>query len=292
MASLSRGRSLVSERDQAMNRLPRDKQIQIITALTEGCSIRSVERMTGAHRDTIMRLLVRTGYRCMSIMDDTIKNVRTSVIECDEVWTFVGKKDYSYPLEQQTPGDGGSQFVAVAMDRDTKLIITYRVGKRFPELAYGVISDLKERVVGRPTIVTDGWGAYFEAVANVYGKYGCNFGQLVKSVTQHRRKFVREGYHVAKVVSARKYPIFGNPHASDISTSIVERQNWTLRTHMRRMTRMSNGFSRKLDNLKAAVALHYCTYNFCRIHKTTRVTPAMAAGLADHIWEINDLLAT
>ncbi len=139
-----------------MNILPKEKQIQIITALTEGCSIRSVERMTGAHRDTIMRLLVRTGYRCMSIMDDTIKNVRTSVIECDEVWTFVGKKDYSYPLEQQTPGDGGSQFVAIAMDRDTKLIITYRVGKRIPELAYGVFSDLKERVVGRPTIVTDG----------------------------------------------------------------------------------------------------------------------------------------
>ncbi len=147
-------------------------------------------------------------------------------------------------------------------------------------------------MAGRPTIVTDGWGAYFEAVANIYGKYGCDFGQLVKSVTQHRRKFVREGYHVAKVVSARKYPIFGDPRPDDISTSIVERQNWTLRTHMRRMTRMSNGFSRKLDNLKAAVALHYCAYNFCKIHRALRVTPAMAAGVSDSMWGINDLIPT
>lgn len=272
-----------------MNVLPREKQIQVISALVEGCSFRSVERMYGVHRDTTMRLMVRTGQHCMSIMDDTIHDVPAGKIECDEVWTFVRKKDHRYPLERPSPWHEGSQFVAVAMDRKTKLIITFRVGKRVPELALGVISDLKERLVGKPTIICDGWIAYYEAVAAVYGANGCNFAQLVKTVTERKRKAAREGYTPAKVVSCRKYPIFGVVDFADISTSLIERQNWTLRTAMRRMTRMSNGFSRKLENLQAAVALHYCAYNFCRVHRTLRMTPAMAAGVADTIWEIEDL---
>ncbi len=273
-----------------MNRLSHEKQIQIIQALSEGCSIRAVERMTGCHRDTIMRLLVRTGNRCMGIMDDVVRDVPAGTIECDEVWTYVKKKDHRFPLEKPGPWDEGSQFVALAMDRDTKLVITVRVGKRVAELALGVIGDLKEKVIGKPTIVTDGWNAYFDAVSAIYGRDGVNFAQLVKTVTDRKRKPVREGYVIAKVVSTRKYPIYGHVPNADISTSLIERQNWTLRTHMRRLTRLSNGFSRKLENLQAAVALHYCVYNFCRIHRTLRITPAMAAGVAASIWEIGDIL--
>ncbi len=276
-----------------MNRLPRDKQITIIKALTEGCSIRSVERMTGVHRDTIMRLLVRTGDHCMTIMEDTIRDVPANIIECDEVWTYVQKKDHQI-IKSRYDGkrDIGSQFVAVAMDRETKLVIAHQVGKCFPELALGIIEVIRERVTGKPTILTDGWDAYFDAVSAVFGRDGVHFGQLVKVVREGKRRVVREGYAPGKVVSCKKYPIYGDPQRAGISTSLIERQNWTLRTHMRRLTRMSNGFSRKLENLKAAVALHYCAYNFCKIHRALRVTPAMAAGVSDSMWGINDLIPT
>jgi len=273
-----------------MNVLPRDKQIQIISALTEGCSIRAIERITGVHRDTIMRLMVRTGQHCMSLMEDTVKDVPAGTIECDELWTYVKKKDQRYPLEKPGPWEEGSQFIAVAMDRQTKLVLSYRVGKRVNELAYGLISDVQERVVGKPTIITDGWTAYFDATAQIFGRDGCNFAQLVKIVKDQKRKAAREGYAVASVVNCRKYPIFGDVDLKDISTSRIERQNWTLRTHMRRLTRLSNGFSRKLENLKAAVALHYCAYNFCKVHKSLRMTPAMAAKVSASIWDIGTLL--
>jgi len=274
-----------------MNVLPREKQIQIISALTEGCSIRAVERMTGVHRDTIMRLLVRTGDHCMTITEDTIHDVPAKVIECDEVWTFVQKKDHQiiksrYDAQREI----GSQFIAVAMDRDTKLVLAYQVGKRIPELALSIMEVVGERVTGKPTIITDGWAPYFDAVSAVFGRDGSHFGQLVKVVREGRQRIVREGYAPPKVVSCREYPIFGEPQRVGISTSRIERQNWTLRTNMRRLTRLANGFSRKLENLKAAVALHYANYNFCRIHRSLRVTPAMAAGVTHQCWKMQMLL--
>ena len=167
----------------SMNVLPRDKQIQVISALTEGCSIRAVERMTGVHRDTIMRLLVRVGDHCMSLMEDMIRNVPAGIIEIDEVWTFVQKKDRQIIKSKRTdPWDIGSQFVALAMDRDTKLVLAHQVGKRIPELAYSVVSVVYDRIIGKPTIITDGWDAYFEAVSHIFGRHGAHFGQLVKTV--------------------------------------------------------------------------------------------------------------
>ncbi len=284
------GLSLTSLGVRHMNRLPREKQIQVISALTEGCTIRAAERMTGVHRDTITRLLIRTGDYCMTLMDDNINNVQAGIIECDEIWTYVGRKDHRFPLENPGPAHEGSQYIAVAMDRDTKLILSTHIGKRVPELAFGVVSDIKDRVIGKPTIVTDGWIAYFEAIAEIFGRDGCNFAQLVKAVTERKRQRVREGYRPAKVVKCTKYPIFGHVDDADISTSLIEQQNWTIRTNMRRLTRLSNGFSRKLENLKAASALHFATYNFTRIHRALSVTPAMAAGVTNSLWDVSDLV--
>ena len=226
----------------------------------------------------------------MTIMDDVIQNVPAKIIECDEAWTYIQKKDrHIIKAAASDPWDTGSQFVALAMDRDTKLVIAHQVGKRVPELAFGVVSVIRERVVGKPTIITDGWDAYFDAVSMIFGRDGAHFGQLVKVVREGRRR-VKEGYNPPKLVTCRQYAIYGRPQDAGISTSRIERQNWTLRTNLRRLTRMSNGFSRKLENLKATVALHFCTYNFCRIHRALRVTPAMAAGVAESIWSIDALV--
>ncbi len=173
-----------------MNRLPRDKQIQIINALVEGCSIRSIERMYDVHRDTIIRLMIRTGQNCMSIMDDVIRNVPAGVIQCDEIWTFVRKKDKRLDqIERHNPVIG-SQFIFVAMDADTKLVPCYQVGKRIPEIANGFMLNLRERLVGRPTIITDGFGPYLTAVEMAFGR-DVKFAQLVKTVSEVR-KFTRE----------------------------------------------------------------------------------------------------
>lgn len=273
-----------------MNVLPREKQIMVIHALTEGCSVRAVERMTGVHRDTVLRLLVRVGNHCMSIMDDVIRDVPAGTIECDEIWSFVGKKDKQvYKQHKDDQLDVGSQYIALAMDRDTKLVLAYQIGKRVPELALGVMSVLSERVVGKPTIITDAWGPYFNAVTACFGNNGADYGILVK-VVREGGKPVREGYSPAKVVTCKEYPVLGNPQEKGISTSRIERQNWTIRTNMRRLTRLSNGFSRKLDNLKAATALHFAAYNLTRTHRSLKMTPAMAAGLTKDFWSIADLL--
>ncbi len=269
-----------------MNVLPREKQIQVITALVEGCSIRSIERMYDVHRDTIMRLMVCTGGHCMTIMDDVIRDVPAGVIQCDELWTFVGKKDKR--LNGTDGADLGSQYIFVAMDTDTKLVPSYRVGKRMPVVAYGLMADLRERLVGRPTIITDGFDPYFEAVELAFGA-NVDYAQLIKTVREVRKPAL-EGYVPAHVVTCYPRPVTGYIQPRLISTSLIERQNLTVRMSMRRLTRLTNAFSKKLDNLKAAVALHFAHYNFCRIHGSLRVTPAMAAGIAISIWRVEALL--
>ena len=269
-----------------MNTLPKDKQIQVIAALVEGCSIRSIERMYDVHRDTVMRLMVRTGQHCMTIMDDYVRDVPAGVIQCDELWTFVGKKDKR--LNGTDGANLGSQYIFVAMDADTKLVPSYRIGKRLPVMAYGLMADLRERLVGRPTIITDGLEAYLDAVERAFGR-DVRFAQLVKTVREVRKP-VLEGYVPAIVVTCDPRPVTGYINPSLISTSLIERQNLTMRMSIRRLTRLTNAFSKKLDNLKAAVALHFAHYNFCRIHGSLRVTPAMAAGILASPWELETLL--
>ena len=272
-----------------MNVLPREKQIQVITALVEGCSIRSIERMYDVHRDTITRLMVRTGQHCMSIMDDLMQDIPAGTYQCDEIWTFVGKKDKR--INGEDASEIGSQYIFVAMDANTKLVPSYRIGKRVPEVAYGLMMDLRERISGRPQIITDGFKPYQEAVRAAF-RGNVDFAQLIKVVREiGSHGLHREGYSPGKVVSCYPTPVIGKPNQRDISTSLIERQNLTIRMSMRRLTRLTNAFSKKLDNLKAAVALHFAYYNFCRIHKTLRTTPAMAANITGTVWEIGDILA-
>lgn len=273
-----------------MNRLPREKQIQIITALVEGCSIRSIERMYDVHRDTVTRLMLRTGDHCMTLLEDHIRDVPAGTIQCDEIWIYVRKKDRRFTVEDMGNKSIGSQFIWIAMDADTKLVISHLIGKRELQMAFGLIVDLKDRIVGRPTIITDGLVHYFDAVHYTFGRFDVDFAQLVKVVKEGKPKRVREGYEPAKMVSIKKYPLFGEVETKKISTSYIERQNATIRQSMRRLTRLTYGFSKKLENLKAASALHFAHYNFCRVHKSLSTTPAMAANLTNTIWEISDLL--
>ena len=271
-----------------MNRLPRDKQIQIITALVEGCSIRSIERMYDVHRDTITRLLMRTGDHCMTLMEDTIQDIPAGTYQCDEIWCFVGKKDARLTEDERRDPEIGSQFIFVAMDTETKLVPCFRIGKRLSIIAHGLMADLRQRVIGRPTIITDGFEAYQMAVQRAFG-YRVDFAQLIKTVHQTAGP-VREGYAPAVVVRSERRPMCGHVSADKISTSLIERQNLTMRMSMGRLTRLTNAFSKKRKNLMAATALHFAHYNLCRVHKTLRMTPAMAASVADTIWEIEALL--
>jgi len=268
-----------------MNILGKEKQEAAIAALVEGASIRSVERMTGVHRDTIMRLMVRTGQGCANLMDSYMHNLKCQNVQVDEIWCFVGKKQRH--LKEYDPEDFGDQWVFVALDADSKLIPSYLVGKRTIDNVHTFISDLSGRLDNRIQLSSDGLKAYVEAVEQSFGS-AIDYGQVVKSYEAEPMGAGR--YSPPHVVSAERTVIVGNPRKSNISTSYVERQNLTMRMQMRRFTRLTNAFSKKLDNLKAAVALHFAHYNFVRVHKTLRVTPAMEAGITNQLWTISDLL--
>jgi len=266
--------------------LKREKQEAAIAALVEGVSIRSTERMTGIHRDTIMRLMCRVGQGCEKLMDSYMQKLKCQTLQVDEIWCYVGKKQ-RHLKDTDNPQEVGDQWVWVALDADSKLIPTYLVGKRTVEYAQAFINDLSSRLDNRIQLSSDGLKAYIDAVDESFGK-DIDYGQVVKA---YEAEPIGAGrYSPPHVVSAERKVIIGNPKTSKISTSYVERQNLTMRMQMRRFTRLTNAFSKKLDNLKAAVALHFAHYNFARIHKTLRVTPAMEAGVTNRLWSIGDLL--
>ncbi len=268
-----------------MNILKREKQEAAIAALVEGSSIRSVERMTGIHRDTIMRLGYRVGHGCANLMDSYMRNLKCQSVQVDEIWCYVGKKQSH--LKDNDLEEFGDQWVFVALDADSKLIPSYLVGKRTAENTQAFITDLSNRLDNRVQLTSDSLNLYATAVEEVFG-IGVDYGQLVKSYEAEPTGVGR--YSPPHVVSAERKVIVGNPRLSQISTSYVERQNLTMRMQIRRFTRLTNAFSKKLDNLKAAVALHFAHYNFVRVHKTLRVTPAMEAGITNRLWTIADLL--
>ena len=274
-----------------MNRLPSSKQEQVIHTLLEGCSLRSTERLTGVHRDTIMRLMVRVGKHCENLMERHIQNVQTNLIACDEAWTYVGKKDKRLsPLEQSNP-EIGSQFVFIAMDTETKLIPAFSVGKRTLGVALNLMGQLRQRVRGRAEIVTDGLDAYIDAVEQAFGS-NVDFAQLVKTF-QNGNTPIRETYAPAhRIVRCHPVQVQGHIDEWRVSTSLIERQNATLRTFVKRLHRMTLCFSKKLENLKAALSMHFCWYNFGRVHGSLRCTPAMEAGMAGEVWEVGRLLPT
>jgi len=273
-----------------MNITSKEKQIQVLNALVEGNSIRSTERMTEIHRDTIMRLLVRVGNKCQKIMDDRLCDFHCHRIQVDEIWTFVKKKEKRLTNKEKFDYTLGDQYVFVALDADSKLVPTFVVGKRNTETTLRFIFGLESRLKGngRIQLTTDGFKSYIEAVEEAFGP-DIDFAQLIKLFGSDDAGSGR--YSPPKVTEVISKVINGNPNPKFISTSYVERQNLTMRMQIRRFTRLTNGFSKKIENLKAALALHFAYYNFMRIHQTLRVTPAMEAGITEHIWEWGKLLS-
>lgn len=274
-----------------MNTLSNDQKTTAIQALIEGNSIRSTERMTGIHRDTIMRLLVRTGDECRRFMNDRIRNVQAQKVQVDEIWTYVFKKQARISVDENVAGIG-DQYVFVGIDSDTKLVISHLVGKRDAASCYYFMRDLKDRLATRVQLTTDGFKPYINAVDDTFGTE-VDYAQLVKIYGQPKASAAnaRNWYEPVRVIGTIPMGVMGRPKAMGISTSHVERQNLTMRMQMRRFTRLTNGFSKKLDNLKAHIALHFAHYNFVRVHQTLRTTPAMAANLTDHLWTLPELLS-
>jgi len=273
-----------------MNALKPEIQRQIVHLLVEGSSIRSIERLTGCHRDTIMRLAVKVGNKCRDLLDKKLRGLKLRHVQCDEIWTFVGCKQDRLKNALVVTPEMGDQYLYVAFDQDTKLIATYALGKRSAEVTKAFMADLADRIVSQsPQLSTDGWNAYPAAVKAAFGEEA-DYGQIVKEFAEP----VQSGrYGPPVMVASERRQILGlnDLDLRMICTSHVERNNLTIRTFMRRFTRLSLGFSKKLENLAGAVALHVAHYNFCRVHSSLRVTPAMQAGLTDHVWELDELLA-
>lgn len=268
-----------------MNRLNLDRRTQVVSALVEGNSIRSTERMTGVHRDTIMRLLVEVGTGCTELMDEKMRELTCRRIQV-EIWSYVGKKQ-----RQLRPEDDrtrvGDQWTFVAIDAETKLIPSYLVGKRTAVCANIFMRDLSMRLANRVQLSSDAMDAYADAVERSFGA-DVDYGQAVKFYEAEPIGPGRDS--PPKVVDMEKTVIAGNPDQRHISTSYIERQNLTMCMSMRRFTRLTNGFSKKLENMKAAVSLHFAHYNFVRMHKTLKCTPAMAAGVEPSLWSLRELV--
>jgi IS1 family transposase len=272
-----------------MNILASEKKLAVIASLLEGSSVRSTERTTGVHRDTTCRLLVETGQNCAVLLDSHMRNVRTKYIQADEIWTYVGKKDKHVRVDD--PEEFGNQWVFVAMDAETKLVPSYIVGKRTRETTYAFLLDLQKRLVdARFQLTTDGFVFYQRGVEDVFAGQA-DFAQLVKLFGDFGQFNTSEGrYSPPRITEVISKIRDGQPDPEHICTSHVERQNLTMRMQMRRFTRLTNAFSKKLENLKAACALHFAHYNFVRVHSSLRVTPAMAAGISNEIWPLDRLL--
>ena len=269
-----------------MNNLKSQKQEMVLSALVEGSSVRSTERMTGVHRDTILRLMVRVGNDCEKLMDRKMKDLPCKKVQVDEIWCYVGKKQ-RHLKPSDDPNECGDFWTWVAIDADSKIIPSYKVGKRDGEMAMIFINDLSSRLHNRIQLSSDMLKAYVEAVETAFGT-DVDYGQIVKS---YEAEAIGPGrYSPPKVISADRTVIMGKPNIKDISTSYIERQNLTMRMSMRRFTRLTNAFSKKVENLKAAVALHFAHYNFVRIHRTLDVTPVMEARIDNRLWTIRDLI--
>lgn len=270
-----------------MNTLKLEKKVAVLSALVEGCSIRSTSRMTGVHKKTIMKLLQEMGERCAQTLSQKVRGVACEAVECDEVWTFVRKKEKKLTQEDRANGEAGDQYIYVGLDPDTKLVIAFAVGKRDSAMTDRFIQELRDRTVGRPQITTDGFRPYLEAVEQAFGN-DVDYATLVKTYAADDPGPGR--YSPPKVSGVEITTITGRPARGRVCTSYVERNNLTMRLALKRLNRLTLAFSKKLGGLKAAIALHFAYYNFCRVHGSLRITPAMAAGISDHLWSLSELL--
>lgn len=272
-----------------MNRLNRTRQAQVVSALVEGNSIRSTERMTGVAKHTILKLLADLGPACAAYQDRALRNLTCRRIQVDEIWQFCYAKAKNVPMEKVGKFGYGDVWTWVALDADTKLVPSWIIGDRSADSASLLMRDLASRLRYRVQLTTDGHRAYLTAVEEVFGA-DIDYSQLIKIYGNPTEPDTR--YSPGECIGCKQEPVIGRPNPLHISTSFVERQNLTMRMSMRRFTRLTNGFSKKVENHFYAVAIHYMHYNFCRIHKTLRVTPAIEAGLTDHVWEIEEMLTT
>jgi len=270
-----------------MNRLPLAKQVAVVAALVEGNSIRSTARMTDVSKPTILKLLAELGAACATYHDERVRNLSIKNLECDEIWAFVGAKSKNATPEQKADG-WGDIWTWTAIDADTKLIASYLVGPRIASAAREFMWDVAGRITGRPQVTTDGLNFYPDAIEWAFGS-NVDYAILEKHYRPTGERGVTR-YSPGTLQSVTKEVIRGLPNRRRICTSFVERQNLSMRMSMRRFTRLTNGFSKKVDNHAHAVALYFLHYNFARVHKTLRVTPAMASGLADHVWSIEEIV--
>jgi transposase-like protein/IS1 family transposase len=268
-------------------RISLDMAVRALQCLVEGCSIRTTERLTGLNRNTIMGLLVLAGERCQAVMNTRIKNIQPRYIQADEIWGYVGKKQKQVRIGDSS--EFGDAWIFVAMDEETKLVPCFEVGKRTRETTYKFLSALKNSLSeNRFQLTTDGFHFYERGVEDIFAGQA-DFAQLVKLYGDYGQHG-QERYSPARITEVISKVRDGRPDPAHICTSHIERQNLTLRMQLRRLTRLTNAFSKKLDNLKAALALHFAYYNFCRIHSSLRVTPCMEAKLTDHVWTLRELI--
>lgn len=272
-----------------MNKLPLAKRVQILAMLCEGSSMRSISRVADVSINTVTKMLEDAGEACLALHDSQVRNVRASRIQCDEIWSFCYAKAKNVETAAAAPANAGDVWTWTALDADSKLITSYYVGDRSSLSAITLMDDLRGRLANRVQLTTDGHKAYLEAVEGAFGG-DVDYAMLVK-LYGATPGGVTGRYSPAECIGARKDRIDGTPDPKHVSTSYVERQNLTMRMSMRRFTRLTNAFSKKLGNHIHALALYFAFYNFCRIHKTTKVTPAMAAGITDRLWSLEDIVA-
>lgn len=270
-----------------MSRLSKAQRAQIVTALIEGNSVRSTCRMTGVAKGTILALLADLGEQCADYHDEHVRWLTTQRIQCDEVWSFVGAKQKNTSEEKVAQG-WGDAWTWVGIDADTKLVVSYLIGQRGAWWANEFLKDVASRVSNRVQLTTDGHHVYVEAVERAFGAE-VDYAMLIKLYGNPATPETR--YSPGECIGAEPKIITGRPDPRHISTSYVERQNLSMRMSMRRFTRLTNGFSKKLANHAHMVAIYYVYYNYCRVHQSLRVTPAMEAGLANHVWSMAELVS-
>lgn len=272
-----------------MNKLTTSERAQILHLLCEGSSIRAVTRITGVSKNTVTKLLIDAGKACMAYHDERVRDVPAKRVQVDEIWSFTYAKQKNVATAKAAPADAGDTWTWTAIDADNKLIVSYFVGGRDSECAMWFIDDLRSRLAGRVQLTSDGHKAYLEAVEGAFGA-DVDYAMLVK-LYGTAPEAAKGRYSPAECIGARKERIEGNPDPKHVSTSYAERNNLTMRMHMRRFTRLTNAFSKKVENHAYAVALHMMYYNFVRIHSKLRTSPAMAAKVTDKLWEIGDIVA-
>lgn len=272
-----------------MQKLPAHERSQILHLLCEGNSIRSVTRLTGASKNTVIKLLIDAGKACMAFHDANVRDVKAKRVQVDEIWSFTYAKQKNVAGAKSAPDGAGDTWTWTAIDADSKMILSYFVGGRDGECAMWFIDDLRARLSGRIQLTSDGHKAYLEAVEGAFG--GDIDYAILHKVYGSSPESMKGKYSPAECIGTQKHRVEGDPDLKHVSTSYVERSNLTMRMHMRRFTRLTNGFSKKVENHAYAVALHMMYYNFVKLHSKLRTSPAMAAGVSSRLWEVGDIVA-